>query len=143
LEVTEDIVLGNEEQAQSTFQKIRNLGVRIAFDDFGTGFASLTHLKKFPMDVLKIDRSFVADLRHKRDDAAIVRATIGLSREFGLAVIAEGIEDAETAAILVEMGCNEGQGYYYGRPMPASEFEQRFLEKSYPSAVDRKAATAA
>jgi predicted signal transduction protein with EAL and GGDEF domain len=143
LEVTEDIVLGNEERAQSTFQKIRNLGVRIAFDDFGTGYASLTHLKKFPMDVLKIDRSFVSELRHKRDDAAIVRATIGLSKEFGLEVIAEGIEDAETAAILVEMGCNEGQGYYFGRPMPASEFEKRFLATTFDRPIVEKTATAA
>jgi diguanylate cyclase (GGDEF)-like protein/PAS domain S-box-containing protein len=143
LEVTEDIVLGDEARAQSTFQKIRNLGVRIAFDDFGTGYASLTHLKKFPMDALKIDRSFVSELRVKRDDAAIVRATIGLSKEFGLEIIAEGIEDAETAAILVEMGCHEGQGYYFGRPMPAAEFEKRFLAiTSDPPSVE-KAATAA
>jgi predicted signal transduction protein with EAL and GGDEF domain len=143
LEVTEDIVLSNEAQAKSTFEKIRNLGVRIAFDDFGTGFASLTHLKKFPMDVLKIDRSFVSELRHKRDDAAIVRATIGLSKEFGMEVIAEGIEDAETAAILVEMGCNEGQGYHFGKPMPASEFEKRFLAPTSELPVVTTTATAA
>ena len=141
LEVTEDIVLGDEAQAKSTFEKIRNLGVRIAFDDFGTGFASLTHLKKFPMDVLKIDRSFVSELRHKRDDAAIVRATIGLSKEFDLEVIAEGIEDAETAAILVEMGCIEGQGYYFGKPMPAAEFEKRFFPTT-PTVVENTATAA-
>jgi EAL domain-containing protein (putative c-di-GMP-specific phosphodiesterase class I) len=101
--------------------------VRIAFDDFGTGYASLTYLKKFPLDRLKIDRSFVQELRVDSDDAAIVGSIITLARLLGLAVIAEGIEDGATAALLERMGCEEGQGYHFGRPMPAVEFEQRFL----------------
>jgi diguanylate cyclase (GGDEF)-like protein/PAS domain S-box-containing protein len=130
LEVTEDIVLVDEAQALDTFRQIRELGVQIAFDDFGTGYASLSYLKKFPLDILKIDRSFVAELRQKRDDAAIVEATISLGKQFNLSVIAEGIEDAETAAILHEMGCDEGQGYHFGKPMPAREFERKFLPQA-------------
>jgi len=97
------------------------------FDDFGTGFASLSYLKKFPLDGLKIDRSFVHGLLVNPDDAAIVSSTVGLARQLGLSVIAEGIEDRATADFLVSMGCGEGQGYFFGKPMPASEFEAKFL----------------
>ncbi len=127
LEVTEDILLHDEQGALSTFLKIQELGVRIVFDDFGTGFASLSYLKKFPLDGLKIDSSFVFGLLANPDDAAIVSSTIGLSRQLGLSVIAEGIENRATADFLVSMGCEEGQGYFFGRPMPAGEFEAKFL----------------
>jgi len=127
LEFTEDILLHDEQRALNTFLKIQELGVRIVFDDFGTGFASLSYLKKFPLDGLKIDRSFVLGLLANPDDAAIVSSTIGLSRQLGLSVIAEGIENRATADFLASMGCEEGQGYFFGRPMPASEFETRFL----------------
>ena len=131
LEVTEGILLEDDERALEIFRLIRNLGVRIAFDDFGTGYASLTYLKKFPLDRLKIDKSFVSKLQANSDDMAIVGATIGLGKLLGLSVIAEGIEDHDTADLLLSKGCDEGQGYYFGRPMPASEFEQTFLlEKS-------------
>jgi predicted signal transduction protein with EAL and GGDEF domain len=127
LEVTEDILLHDEQGALKTFLEIQELGVRLVFDDFGTGFASLSYLKKFPLDGLKIDRSFVLGLLTNADDAAIVSSTIGLSKQLGLTVIAEGIEDRATADFLVRMGCKEGQGYFFGRPMPASEFEAKFL----------------
>lgn len=127
LEVTEDILLHDEQGALNTFLKIQELGVRIVFDDFGTGFASLSYLKKFPLDGLKIDSSFVFGLLANPDDAAIVSSTIGLSRQLGLSVIAEGIENRATADFLVGMGCEEGQGYFFGRPMPADEFEAKFL----------------
>ncbi|MET0907675.1 MAG: EAL domain-containing protein, partial [Tardiphaga sp.] len=109
LEVTEDILLHDEKSALSTFLKIQALGVRLVFDDFGTGFASLSYLKKFPLDGLKIDRSFVLGLLTNPDDAAIVSSTIGLSKQLGLSVIAEGIEDRSTADFLISMGCGEGQ----------------------------------
>jgi diguanylate cyclase (GGDEF)-like protein/PAS domain S-box-containing protein len=127
LEVTEDILLHDEQGALNTFREIQELGVHLVFDDFGTGFASLSYLKKFPLDGLKIDRSFVLGLLTNPDDAAIVSSTIGLSKQLGLSVIAEGIEDRATADFLVRMGCEEGQGYSFGRPMPASEFEAKFL----------------
>jgi predicted signal transduction protein with EAL and GGDEF domain len=134
LEVTEDILLHDEQGALDTFLKIQELGVRLVFDDFGTGFASLSYLKKFPLDGLKIDRSFVLGLLANPDDAAIVSSTIGLSKQLGLSVIAEGIEDRATADFLVRMGCEEGQGYFFGRPMPARDFEAKFL--TVPAAAE-------
>jgi EAL domain-containing protein (putative c-di-GMP-specific phosphodiesterase class I) len=135
LEVTEDILLHDEKAALDTFLAIQKLGVRIVFDDFGTGFASLSYLKKFPLDGLKIDQSFVFGLLANPDDAAIVSSTIGLSRQLGLSVIAEGIEDRATADFLVKMGCEEGQGYFFGRPVPARDFEDRFLSDPVAAAV--------
>lgn len=127
LEVTEDILLHDEARVLDMFERIQQLGVRILFDDFGTGYASLSYLKKFPLDGLKIDRSFVLDLLSDSDDAAIVGSTIGLSKQLGLTAVAEGIEDRATADVLVSMGCEEGQGYFFGRPMPAEAFEKQFL----------------
>ncbi|UFW47218.1 MULTISPECIES: EAL domain-containing protein [Bradyrhizobium] len=127
LEVTEDILLHDEARVLDMFKRIQQLGVRILFDDFGTGYASLSYLKKFPLDGLKIDRSFVLDLLADSDDAAIVGSTIGLSKQLGLTVVAEGIENRATADFLVSMGCEEGQGYFFGRPMPAAAFETQFL----------------
>jgi EAL domain-containing protein (putative c-di-GMP-specific phosphodiesterase class I) len=127
LEVTEDIILQDEERVLDTFLRIQKLGVRIVFDDFGTGYASLSYLKKFPLDGLKIDRSFVFDLLTDSDDAAIVSSTIGLSKQLGLSVIAEGIENRATSDLLLSMGCEEGQGYFFGRPMTVADFEKAFL----------------
>jgi diguanylate cyclase (GGDEF)-like protein len=127
LEVTEDVLLQDEDSVLETFKRIQNLGVRIVFDDFGTGYASLSYLKKFPLDGLKIDRSFVRDLLIDSDDAAIVGSTVGLSKQLGLSVIAEGIEDRATADFLLSLGCADGQGYFFGRPMPVADFEARFM----------------
>jgi diguanylate cyclase (GGDEF)-like protein/PAS domain S-box-containing protein len=127
LELTEDILLLDEKRVLDTFFRIRELGVRTVFDDFGTGYASLSYLKKFPLDGLKIDRSFVFDLLTDPDDAAIVGSTIGLSKQLGLSVIAEGIESRATADLLMRMGCEEGQGYCFGRPMPVPAFEAQFM----------------
>jgi EAL domain-containing protein (putative c-di-GMP-specific phosphodiesterase class I) len=130
LEVTEDILRVDEKKVLDTFKRIQDLGVRVVFDDFGTGYASLSYLKKFPLDGLKIDRSFVLDLLTAADDAAIVRSTIALSRELGLSVIAEGIESGATADLLALMGCEEGQGYHFSRPLPVVELEEKFLGSS-------------
>ena len=126
IEVTEDILLQDEARVLKTFQEIQKLGVRVVFDDFGTGYASLSYLKKFPLDGLKIDKSFVFDLLSDTDDAAIVNSTVGLSKQLGLSVIAEGIENRATADLLLSMGCEEGQGYFFGKPMPSAEFEEKF-----------------
>src|SRR5665213_54843 len=127
LEITEHSVLADEEQALRTIRAIQSLGVRMAYDDFGTGYASLSYLKKFRLDVLKIDRSFVIGLQTSPDDMAIVSATVTLSKQLGLSVVAEGIEDEATADLLGRLGCTEGQGYFFGKPISASEFEERFL----------------
>src|ERR1019366_8927048 len=129
LEVTEALLRLDEERVLDIFRRIRSLGVRIVLDDFGTGYVSLSYLKKFPLDGLKIDRSFVLELLADSGDAAIVGSTVGLSRQLGLSVIAEGIENRATADLLISMGCEEGQGYFFGRPMPAAAFESQFLRE--------------
>jgi EAL domain-containing protein (putative c-di-GMP-specific phosphodiesterase class I) len=126
LEVTEDILLSESEGSLEMFRRVRRLGVRTVFDDFGTGYAGLSYLRKFPLDGLKIDRSFVMGLKANSADAAIVVSTIALARQLGLSVVAEGIEDRETLQLLAQMGCYEGQGYLFGKPMPAAEFERRY-----------------
>jgi diguanylate cyclase (GGDEF)-like protein/PAS domain S-box-containing protein len=146
LEVTEHILLPeDDERSREIFQRLRDLGVRIAFDDFGTGYASLSYLKKFPLNRLKIDQSFVRELKPDSTDAAIVESTIGLCNLLGLSVIAEGIEEPETIELLRHMGCYEGQGYYFGRPMPADQFEQKFFTQAEaaPVEVTTESATAA
>jgi diguanylate cyclase (GGDEF)-like protein/PAS domain S-box-containing protein len=130
LEVTEDILLHDEPGVLQTFNRLQALGVSLVFDDFGTGYASLSYLKKFPLDGLKIDRSFVRDVLTQADDAAIVGSTVSLSKQLGLSVIAEGIENAATAEFLLRLGCEHGQGYHFGKPMPAADFTQRFLQVS-------------
>jgi diguanylate cyclase (GGDEF)-like protein/PAS domain S-box-containing protein len=127
LEVTEDILLGDADKVLGIFGRLRHLGVRLVFDDFGTGYASLSYLRNFPLDGLKIDRSFVMQLEPGSRDAAIVGATISLGRHLGLSVIAEGIESGATAEALAAMGCEEGQGYHFGKPMPVAEFDGRFF----------------
>ena len=115
LEVTEDILL-NSHNALEAFRKLQALGIRIVFDDFGTGYASLSYLRKFPLDGLKIDRSFVSGLQDSSGDTAIVRCTIALAKLLKMSVIAEGIEDDATAEKLKAMGCEEGQGFCSAGP---------------------------
>ena len=115
IEVTERIALQADDSILDPIRELHGHGVAIAFDDFGTGYASLSSLKRFPLTRLKIDRSFVRDILTDRHDAEIVRAILAMAESFGLDVIAEGIETREQEAILREMGCREGQGYLYGK----------------------------
>jgi EAL domain-containing protein (putative c-di-GMP-specific phosphodiesterase class I) len=118
LEITESVLLRDDPTTLSTLHKIRNMGVRIALDDFGTAFASLSYLRSFPFDTIKIDRSFVRDLPQRTDCAAIVEAMAGLARKLNMHSVAEGIEtDAQLAAV-ANSGCDEAQGYFFNRPMP-------------------------
>jgi diguanylate cyclase (GGDEF)-like protein/PAS domain S-box-containing protein len=126
LEVTEDILV-DDTIAAEVFARVRERGVHVVLDDFGTGYASLTYLKKFPLDGLKIDRSFVDGLLRRADDLAIVNTIISLGEHLRLSVVAEGIEDQATADQLLRMGCTQGQGYFFGRPAPAESFEQSYL----------------
>ena len=125
VEITETTVLGLDESTIEPLRRLRDLGVGIAFDDYGTGYASLSLLKRYPLTRLKIDREFVRDLRTDPDDAAIVKAVIALGASLGLDVIAEGIETPEQASALAGLGCREAQGYLFGRPMPADDFAAR------------------
>ncbi len=120
LEITETVLLGRDtERLEATLAAFHHHGFRIALDDFGTGFASLTHLKVFPVDVIKIDKSFVSNLRPGSEDAAIVDAVITLAQRLDMEVVAEGIEQAEQADYLTKRGCDYGQGYLFGHAAPA------------------------
>ncbi len=121
LEITESVIIADPEKAQKTLNDIHAMGVRIAIDDFGTGFSSLSHLKRLPLHALKIDVSFVTHMLQNAQDAAIVESIICLAHSLGLGVVAEGIEDRQTEARLRALGCDQGQGFYIGRPLPAEE----------------------
>jgi diguanylate cyclase (GGDEF)-like protein/PAS domain S-box-containing protein len=124
LELTESLFMGDIAPAVELLHRMKALGVNLSIDDFGTGYSSFSYLSRFPIDVLKIDRSFVADITHDANDAAIVDSIIALAHNLRLSVIAEGVETAEQLAYLREQGCDEMQGYYFSRPLPAAEFEQ-------------------
>ena len=123
LEITESAVMDDPDQAIEQMHRLRELGVRLAIDDFGTGYSSLLRLKRMPVQKLKIDQGFVAGLPEAEDDISIVRAIIALAKSMGMRVLAEGVEQAEQAAFLLENGCELGQGYWFARPMPAPEID--------------------
>ncbi|RYG85166.1 MAG: phosphodiesterase, partial [Alphaproteobacteria bacterium] len=130
LEIVENILLRNDDSTLRLLQEIRSLGVGLAFDDYGTGFASLSLLKLYPVTRLKIDRSFIRDVTTDPEDAAVVKAVIYLGRSFDMEVIAEGVETQEQLDFLKTEDCAEVQGYLFGKPMPAGEFEARFIRTS-------------
>ncbi len=123
LEVTESAVMDDPEVALEQLHRLRELGLRLAIDDFGTGYSSLLRLKRLPVQKLKIDQGFVAGLPWDEDDAAIVRVVIALAKSMGMQVQAEGIEQVEQARFLLAQACDMGQGYWFGRPMPATEID--------------------
>jgi len=123
LEITESAVMQDPAHALKILEELKRLGVSLAIDDYGTGYSSLAHLKRLPVDELKIDKSFVMNLGHAApQDILIVRSTIDLGHNMGLKVIAEGVEDAEAWRILKELGCDMAQGYYVSKPLPLDEF---------------------
>ncbi|RYC28877.1 GGDEF and EAL domain-containing protein [Lichenibacterium minor] len=135
LEITETTVLGLDESVVAPLRRLRDLGVKIAFDDYGTGYASLSLLKRYPLTRLKIDREFIRDLDTDPDDAAIVKAVLAMGASLGLEVIAEGIETAEQAVALAAFGCREAQGYRFGKPVSAEAFYQLFSPASDSAAA--------
>jgi len=124
LELTEGVAVHDPQGAIAVMNRLHERGVRMSIDDFGTGYSSLAHLKKFKVYKLKIDQSFVRDISTDAEDRAIVGAVIHMAKSLGLQTIAEGVETAGQLAFLREQGCDEVQGYYFSRPLPASEFEQ-------------------
>jgi EAL domain-containing protein (putative c-di-GMP-specific phosphodiesterase class I) len=128
IELTESLFMSDITPAVDLLHRMKALGVNLSIDDFGTGYSSLSYLSRFPIDVLKIDRSFVADITRDANDEAIVTSIIALAHNLKLAVIAEGVETSEQLDYLRRHGCDEMQGYYFSRPLPAREFEQLLIE---------------
>ena len=124
LEITEGAIAESPEDAVLWMKALKRLGVRLSIDDFGTGYSSLAYLKRFPIDKLKIDQSFVQGLGRPGDDREIVSAIIAMGRNLGLTVLAEGVETAAQRDFLIDSGCDSFQGFYYAEPMPAPEFER-------------------
>ncbi len=122
LELTESAIMENDQEADASLSRLRALGVKISIDDFGTGFSSLSRLKSFKLDALKIDRSFVTDCFKNPDDRVIIKAIIAMARSLDLKVVAEGVETEQQLALLWELGCNEIQGFYFYNPIPSIEF---------------------
>lgn len=127
LEITESLLMANPERALDILLQLHRLGVHIAIDDFGTGYSSLAYLKRFPAQTLKIDRSFVKDLPDDQDDATITKALIAMAHSLGMEVVAEGVETEAQLSFLRDIGCDEVQGYYLGRPMSADDIAKRLL----------------
>jgi diguanylate cyclase (GGDEF)-like protein len=134
LELTESMLMDDGEETISTLHEIKEMGVRLSVDDFGTGYSSLTYLSRFPIDELKIDRTFVRGLPGERQNAAIVGAILVLGRELGMKVVAEGVETKEQLQFLAQRRCNEFQGYLCSRPAPAEQFAQ-LVRKGLPQAA--------
>ncbi|UQS17808.1 bifunctional diguanylate cyclase/phosphodiesterase [Pseudomonas sp. HS6] len=127
LEITEGVLMQNVDATMSALNRLKALGVRLAIDDFGTGYSSLSYLRRFPIDVLKIDQSFIRGLSHDSSDAALVGAIISLGKSLNLNVIAEGVETAQQLAFLRSHHCEEGQGYYFSRALPADAFARLLM----------------
>lgn len=118
LEITETIVMEDEQATLAILHGLKDLGVKVAIDDFGTGYSSLAYLKRFPVDTLKVDRSFVTGLGKNPEDDAIARAIVAFAKALNLGVVAEGIETGDQASLLHTIGCEFGQGYHFAHPRP-------------------------
>ena len=127
LELTESQLLDDIDNAITISRQLRALGVKLAIDDFGTGYSSLSYLKRFPVDYVKIDRSFICELDQVGEDSAIVRAIIAMVHSLELKVVAEGVETQAQADFLKAHGCDEMQGYLISRPVPAEEFVELLM----------------
>ncbi|TCS37120.1 putative bifunctional diguanylate cyclase/phosphodiesterase [Reinekea marinisedimentorum] len=129
LEITESVIMRDIDEVVELMKELKTLGIKFSIDDFGTGYSSLQYLTKLPISKLKIDKSFINDLFTDPNDAAIVNTIIAMTKHLGVAVIAEGVETLEEANFLFENGCDAFQGYYYDRPMPATDMEGRLLQQ--------------
>jgi EAL domain-containing protein (putative c-di-GMP-specific phosphodiesterase class I) len=128
VEITESVLMQDNETILDILHQLRDIGVRISMDDFGTGYSSLSYLRRFPFDKIKIDRSFVRDVAMRGDSLSIVRAVTGLGSSLGMVTTAEGVETAEQLNVLRAEGCTEVQGYLFSPPRPASEIEKILRE---------------
>jgi diguanylate cyclase (GGDEF)-like protein len=136
LELTESSIMADPDHSRAMLQRLSEAGVRLSIDDFGTGYSSLSYLSRLPLDEIKIDRSFVIRMVQDARDASIVRSTIGLGHALGLTVVAEGIEDDETLAVLARLGCDVAQGYHVGLPLPSGRLQEWLKDRGVMIPVD-------
>jgi EAL domain-containing protein (putative c-di-GMP-specific phosphodiesterase class I) len=134
LELTESIAMRNVDTSITVLQKLKAMGVQLAIDDFGTGYSSLSYLQRLPVNRVKIDQSFVRELLSHIRPVPIVRAIIAMAHSLQLDVLAEGVEEETQRSLLVAEGCDQAQGYLFGRPMPAAEFEKLLRPITMPKA---------
>ena len=137
LELTEQVLVQESETTRANLDRLHQLGVRLVMDDFGVGYCSLSYLRRFPFDKIKIDRSFIKDIPAQREATAIVRAIAGLARSLGMTMTAEGVETQNQLDIVRGLGCTEIQGYLFGAPKPVAELS-RLLEAQ----LERRASSA-
>ena len=137
LEITESVILADPTRARFILSRLSGMGVRIAIDDFGSGYYSLGYLKRLPVSEIKIDRSFVMNMERDENDAVIVRSTIELGRNLGLTVVAEGVETATILEQLNALRCDFAQWHYLGRPVPADELDPRIDEAGRQASARR------
>ena len=130
LEITESMLMLDPGRAQAVLERLSRIGLTLSVDDFGTGYSSLANLKRLPVDVIKIDKSFVMDMAIDASDAAIVRSTIDLAHNLGLRVVAEGVESHQAWTSLTELGCDLAQGFYVSRPLPAADIGRLLRERA-------------
>jgi EAL domain-containing protein (putative c-di-GMP-specific phosphodiesterase class I) len=122
LEITESMVMDDPEGVINLLGKIRDRGIHLSLDDFGTGHSSLAYLRRFPIDCVKIDRAFIKDTPGNTDDVVIAKTIVAMAKSLGLSTVAEGVETAEQLELLKSMGCDQIQGYFFSRPLPAIDF---------------------
>jgi EAL domain-containing protein (putative c-di-GMP-specific phosphodiesterase class I) len=123
LEITEGMVMQDSQRTARVLAEIKKLGIKLAIDDFGTGYSSLAQIKRFPIDTIKVDRSFIRNLPQDAEDKAITQAIIAMGKTLSLTVVAEGVETGEQEAFLREHACDETQGYYFSKPVTSDAFE--------------------
>jgi EAL domain-containing protein (putative c-di-GMP-specific phosphodiesterase class I) len=133
LEMTESTLLDDSDTVLAILRQLKDLGARLAIDDFGTGYSSLSYLHRFPVDILKIDRSFLERLSHASDNAELARTIVRLGQSLQLVTVAEGVEDSAQFLALRPMGCDIGQGYYFGKPMESEEIGRLLDEEPMPA----------
>jgi EAL domain-containing protein (putative c-di-GMP-specific phosphodiesterase class I) len=136
LELTESAIVTDPDRIAGTMHALKALGTTLAMDDFGTGYSNLAYLQKLPIDVLKIDRSFVTGMLADRDKIAIVRAILSLAQALGMKTTAEGIETSELSQTLAALGCTYGQGYFYARPLEADVALAMLMERPQAQAAE-------
>ena len=134
MEISETFLLQESKLTDLVLHALKRLGVKLALDDFGTGYSSLSHMRRFPVDTLKVDRSFVRDFTTDTADAGVVSAVIQMGKSLHMLVVAEGVETREQASRLRELACTEAQGYYFSRPLRAADLADAVRRRAYAMA---------